>query len=46
MHFRMLTLTKEEKTVMGVKIHSLNKYLGILCVPGIHLAGRSPVSSA
>lgn len=35
---------KEQKTVKGVKIHSLNKYLGIFCVPGAHLAGRAPVS--
>lgn len=26
MHFKMLTLTKEEKAVEGVKTHSFNKY--------------------
>lgn len=46
MQFRMLTLTKEEKAVKGVKSYSFNKYLfsGIFCVPHTHLAGRVSAS--
>ena len=40
----MLTLTKEEKAVERVEIHSFNTYLGVFWVPGAHLAGRAPDS--
>lgn len=44
MHFRMLTLTKEEKAVEGVKIHSVNKYLVTysVCLAHIWQAGLLP----
>lgn len=44
MHFRMLPLTKEEKAVEGVKIHSFNKYLvaSSVCLAHIWQAGFLP----
>lgn len=44
MHFRMLTLTKEEKAVEIVKIHSFNKYsvASPVCLAHIWQAGFLP----
>lgn len=44
MHFRMLTLTNEEKAVETAKIHSFNKYLvaSSVCLAHIWQAGFLP----